>query len=141
MMNKKASPRAHKDTVTRNEDSSSLERKKSTDNRSNNKAKRGKARRQATRQIPLVPFSKPAVGIAHGQIKYTLKRAESNRAHRQRILSNRRKVRKRARTIKRKETQHGYLVEYWKEPEVKLDDLSSLDCGSYSDNVEVFAHE
>jgi len=141
MVDKKPSPRPEKATVTRKEDSSPGEKKKSTDNRTNNKAKRGKARRHAKRQIPLVPYSKPGVAITTGQIKYTLKRAESNRAHRQRVLSNRRKARKRTRTNKRKETQHGYLVEYWKEPEVKLDDLSSLDCGSYSDNVEVFEHE
>jgi len=145
--NKKLSPRARK------EDSGSrpVEKKKSS-GKSRSKGKR-RAKNQP-RRIPLVlPFSKktPRVGIAHGPVKYTLKRAESNREHRQRVLSNRRKCRRRARMTKskahREEPTIGYKdfaefqANFWTEPEVKVDDLSSLDCGSYGGDVKEVGEE
>jgi hypothetical protein len=137
----KISKKSQKASGTGKEESSSGDRSKNAKQRSNDGVKRGQGKRRATRQIPLVPFPKNGVSIAQRKVKYHLQRAESNQAHRQRVLSNRRKVRRRARTTKRKETHNGYLAEYWTEPKVKLDDLSSLDCGSYSDNVEVFDSE
>jgi len=137
--NKKSSPRSQKSNMVGKEETSSGDKNKNAKQRSNDAVKRGSGKRRATRQIPLVPY--PKNGIAQGKVKYHLQRAESNRAHRHRVLQNRRKVRKRARTTKRKETHNEYLAEYWTEPDVKLGDLSSLDCGSYSDNVEVFDSE
>merc|ERR1719192_171884 len=91
-----------------------------------------------SRPIPLVPPSeKPRGGTVRSSVKYTLKRAESNRDHRLRVLTNKRRFGRRNRpTTRKKHSRSKYFAEYWCEPEVTLDDLSSLDCGSYSDNVE-----
>jgi len=90
------------------------------------------------RLIPLVlPSAGPRVGIASSTVKYTLKRAETNRVYRTRVRSNKRSFGRRNRTsMHKKQSRLRYVVDYWKEPEVRLDDLSSVDCGSYSDNVE-----
>jgi len=90
------------------------------------------------RQIPLViPSARPRVGIARSTVKYTLKRAESNRTHRTRVRTNKRRFGRRNRTSSRKrQSRLRYIVDYWKQPEVSRDDLSSVDCGSYSENVE-----
>jgi len=90
------------------------------------------------RQIPLViPSARPHMGIARSTVKYTLTRAESNRVHRRRVRTNQRRFGRRNRTSSRKkQSRLKYILDYWKEPEVSLDDLSSLDCGSYSENVE-----
>jgi len=90
------------------------------------------------RQIPLViPSARPHVGNARSTVKYTLRRAESNRAHHMRVRTNSRRFGRRNRTsMRKKQSRLRYILDYWKEPEVKLDDLSSLDCGSYSENVE-----
>merc|ERR1719244_119219 len=39
-------------------------------------------------------------------------------------------------TMHKKHARRKYFVDFWREPGVKLDDLSSLDCGSYSNHVE-----
>lgn len=143
-MIKKTSSVPQKATTPRKEDLSSGGKIKSTGKRTYNGAKKDKSSHRATRQIPLVlPNAKTGVGTTNASFKYTLQRAESNRAHHQRVYSNRRKVRRRTktRTSKRKEAKHEYLGDYWTEPKIKLDDLSSLDCGSYSDKVEEFEFE
>jgi len=95
---------------------------------------RGKSQQH---RIPLVPPSPSAKDRARSPVKYTLKRAESNRVHHMRVLSNKRRFGRRNRTtIRQKQSWHKYFVDFWREPDMKLDDLSSLDCGSYSDNVE-----
>jgi len=90
------------------------------------------------RQIPLVlPSARPRVGIVRSTVKYTLKRAESNLVHRLRVRSNKRRFGRRNRTtMRKKQSRLRYFADYWKEPEVRLEDLSSLDCGSYSENVK-----
>lgn len=90
------------------------------------------------RQIPLViPSARPRVRSASSSVQYTLKRVQSNRVHRMRVRSNKRRFGRRSRSgIHKKQSQLKYIVDYWKDPEVNLDDLSSLDCGSYSENVE-----
>lgn len=140
-MSKKTSSEVQKATIPRKWDSSSGGKVKSTGKRTYNGVRKDKLSHRATRQIPLVlPNAKTGVGTTNASLKYSLQRAESNRAHHQRVWSNRRKVKKRTRTrtSKRKELKHEYLGDYWTEPKIKLDDLSSLECGSYSDKVEEF---
>jgi len=91
-----------------------------------------------SRLIPLVlPSSKPRGSIVRSSVKYTLQRAESNRDHHMRMLSNKRRFGRRKKPAMRKRHfRRKYFAEYWREPEVRLDELSSLDCGSYSDYVK-----
>lgn len=141
---KKISSVAQKATTPRKWDSSSGGKVKSTGKRTYNGVRKDKSSRRVTRQIPLVlPNAKTGVGTSNSSLKYTLQRADSNQAHRQRVWSNRRKVKRRTRTrtSKRKEPKHEYLGDYWTEPKIKLDDLSSLECGSYSDKVEEIEFE
>jgi len=84
-----------------------------------------------------LPLDKPRGGTVRSSVKYTLKRTESNWDHSMRVLSNKRSFGRRNKpATRKKQFRRKYSAEYWREPEFILDDLSSLDCGSYSDNVE-----
>jgi len=83
-----------------------------------------------------LPLEKPRGGTVRSSVKYTLKRTESNWDHSKRVFSNKRRFGRRNKpAMRKKQFRRKYFAEYWREPEVRLDDLSSLDCGSYSDNV------
>jgi len=88
--------------------------------------------------IPLiVPSARPRVSSARSSVKYTLTRVVPNRVPPMRVLTNKRRLRRRNRTtMRKKHSRRKYFADFWREPGVKLDDLSSLDCGSYSDHVE-----
>jgi len=136
-MTKRKKPPSKKSAVTRKDKVRYHEKNKSLLNLDSNGEKRMLKRlgKIQPRQIPLVlPSARPR---ARSTVKYALQRAESNRVHRMRVLSNKRRFGRRNRTtMRKKQSRVKYLVDYWKEPKVKLDDLSSLDCGSYSENVE-----
>jgi len=107
-------------------------------NKFSKKAKRKAKNRQ--QQIPLVPFFQNRVGIARGPMKYRLKRAETDNKHRQRVQSNRRMNRKRTKSTKRKHFD-DYGGNYWSKSEADLFDLSSIECGSYDDKMDVEEEE
>jgi len=136
-MTKRKKPPSKKSAVTGKDKVIYHEKNKSLLNLDSNGEKRMLKRlgKIQPRQIPLVlPSARPR---ARSTVKYALKRAESNRDHRMRVLLNKRRFGRRNRTtMRKKQSRLKYLVDYWKEPKVKLDDLSSLDCGSYSENVE-----
>jgi len=136
-MTKRKKPPSKKSAVTKKDKVRYHEKNKSLLNLDSNGEKRMLKRlgKIQPRQIPLVlPSARPR---ARSTVKYALQRAESNRVHRMRVLSNKRRFGRRNRTtMRKKQSRVKYLVDYWKEPKVKLDDLSSLDCGSYSENVE-----
>jgi len=92
----------------------------------------------------------------NSRLRYKLKRVGGNKEYYMR--SNRRRARRstKPRGTKRKESQlegtkrrkvdrknTQFMANFWTEMEVKLDDLSSVDCGAYSDcvNEEVFETE
>jgi len=87
--------------------------------------------------IPLeVPSARPR-GSARSSIKYTLTRVVPNRVHPMSVWTNQSRFRRHNRTtMHKKHARRKYFVDFWREPGVKLDDLSSLDCGSYSNHVE-----
>jgi len=135
-MTKRPKPPSKKSSMTRKDNARYHDKNKSLLNLDSNGEKI--MLKRPPRKIPLVlPSSRPRAGIVRSTVKYTLKRAESNRVHRMRVLSNKRRFGRRNRTTTRKtQFRIKYLADYWKEPQVRLDDLSSLDCGSYSENVD-----
>jgi len=81
------------------------------------------------------------VGVARGPKKYRLARVESDSKHRQRVLTNR-KLNRRGRRAKSKQGSQRkefgeYGGNYWSKSEADLVELSSIECGSYEDKMDV----
>jgi len=99
----------------------------------NKTKRRGKNRRRKVNQDQ-------KVGVQGGRIKYRLAPADFNAKQRQRIHP-RGGIRRKRGKPRRKNDFGKYGGNYWEVPQLGFCDLSSIECGSYADKVDICAGE
>jgi len=99
----------------------------------NQARRRGRYRRRKVNQDQ-------KVDVQHGRIKYRLAPADFNTKQRQRV-NPRRGIRRKRGKGRRKNNFNEYGGNYWEVPELGFCDLSSIECGSYADKVDICVGE